>query len=83
MLRWWSRWRGRETSVEEQADAWMVRHGPYAFRLAGQRAIDAYLVGDLREQERWHAVCGEILRRVAPNAAFEDVTELLLAREGT
>ena len=68
-------------SVEAQADLWMARHGPYAFRLAGERAMDAYLVGDLAEQERWHAIRGAILDRVAPNAAFEDVTELMLARE--
>jgi hypothetical protein len=43
--------------------------------------MDAYMMGDLAEQERWHAIRGEILDRVAPNAALEDVTELLLSRE--
>lgn len=59
----------------------MARHGPYAYELAGERAMDAYLVGDLVEQERWHAIRGEILDRVHPNAAFEDITELMLIRE--
>ena len=75
------RWRRRAPSVEAQADAWMARHGPYAFRLAAERAVDAYLLGDLPEQERWHAIGQEILDRVAPNAAFEDVTETLLRRD--
>ena len=59
----------------------MARHGPYAFRFAGQRATDAYMLGDLAEQERWHAIRCAILDRVAPNAAFEDVTEMLLSQE--
>ena len=81
MFRWWSRSRRRALSVEAQADAWMARHGPYAFEFAAQRALDAYIVGDLPEQERWHAIGREILDRVAPGAAFEDVTEMLLRRD--
>jgi hypothetical protein len=31
----------------------MVRHGPFAADLARTRSVDAYLLGDLEEQERW------------------------------
>ena len=32
---------------------WILRHGRFARRLAGVRSMDAYLLGDLPEQERW------------------------------
>jgi hypothetical protein len=78
---WFSRRYRRQTSIEAQAEIWMERHGPYAYELAGERALDAYLLGDLGEQKRWHLIRGEILERVEPNAALEDITQLLLMRE--
>lgn len=38
------------------ADEWIVRHGRFALPLARIRAIDAYLLGDLYEQERWSRI---------------------------
>lgn len=35
------------------ADAWIARHGRFARSLAGWRSMDAYLLGDFEEQERW------------------------------
>ena len=79
MRRWFKR-RGGAESIKADADAWMARHGVYCYELAGQRALDAYLVGNLIEQERWNAIRREILERVEPGAAFEDVTEILKRR---
>ena len=56
MLRWWWERRRREQSLEASVDAWMARHGPYARRLARLRSMDAYLLGDLAEQERWSRI---------------------------
>jgi hypothetical protein len=38
------------------ADEWIARHGRFALPLARIRAIDAYLLGDLREQEHWSRI---------------------------
>ncbi len=70
------------TSVQAEADAWLSRHGPYAYRLAGDRAIDAYCLGDVKEQERWHEIRAIILDRLAPNATVEDIQILLGPGEG-
>lgn len=56
MLRWWRTRRRREEALEATASEWMRRHGRRARSLAGWRAIDAYLLGDLREQQRWNRV---------------------------
>jgi hypothetical protein len=53
MLRWWRARRRRQKALEEQAEEWMARHGPFAAGLARTRSLDAYLLGDLEEQERW------------------------------
>jgi hypothetical protein len=71
-----------ETSVQAEADAWLTRHGLYAYRLAGDRAIDAYCLGDLNEQERWHEIRAIILDRLAPNATVEDIQILLGPGDG-
>ena len=60
-----------------EADAWLARHGFYAYRLAGDRAIDAYCLGDFDEQERWHEIRSIILDRIAPDASLEDIQLLL------
>jgi hypothetical protein len=70
------------TSVQAEADAWLTRHGFYAYRLAGDRAIDAYCLGDLQEQERWHEIRAIILDRIAPNATVEEIQILLGPGEG-
>ena len=69
---WWL-----ANSVEAEADAWLSRHGFYAYRLAGDRAIDAYCLGDLEEQERWHEIRAIILDWIAPDATVEDIQLLL------
>ena len=79
MFRWlWARKRRAEI-VDSETDAWMDRHGPHAYKLAGERAMDAYFLGDLAEQERWHEIRGTILDRVAPEASIEEATELIVA----
>jgi hypothetical protein len=67
--------------VEAETDAWMDRHGYYAYRLAGERAMDAYMLGDLVEQERWHDIRGTILERIAPEAGMEELTYLITTGE--
>lgn len=53
MLRWWNaKWR-RRRALEVSAEEWIARHGRRARRLARLRSMDAYLLGDLAEQERW------------------------------
>ncbi len=60
MLRWWRARRRREATLEAAllaaAEAWMARHGPHARHLARMRSMDAYLLGDLAEQERWSRI---------------------------
>jgi hypothetical protein len=70
------------TSVQAEADAWLTRHGLYAYRLAGDRAIDAYCLGDLSEQKRWHEIRAIILDRLAPNATVEEIQILLGPGDG-
>jgi hypothetical protein len=53
MLRWWRARRRQEESLEAHAERWLARHGRHARGLASLRSIDAYLIGDLSEQERW------------------------------
>ena len=54
MLRkWWRARRQRRNALETAAAYWLLRHGRFARRLAGLRSMDAYLLGDLPEQERW------------------------------
>jgi hypothetical protein len=38
------------------AEEWMARHGRYARALARIRSMDAYLLGDLAQQEWWGRV---------------------------
>jgi hypothetical protein len=73
----WILRRHRVHPAEVQADAWLARHGFYAYRLAGDRAIDAYCLGDFDEQERWHEIRAIILDRIAPDASLEDIQLLL------
>ncbi len=57
MLRsWWMARRRRRRRIELAADAWIARHGRFALPLARLRAIDAYLLGDLSEQEHWSRI---------------------------
>jgi len=54
MLRnWWRARRERQSALRIAAAHWILRHGRFARRLAGVRSMDAYLLGDLPEQERW------------------------------
>ena len=54
MLRkWWRARQQREDAILTEAAHWILRHGRFARKLAGRRSMDAYLLGDLREQERW------------------------------
>jgi hypothetical protein len=53
---WFRGWRRRRSSVEATADDWAARHGGRAASLARMRSIDAYLLGDLVEQEHWARV---------------------------
>jgi hypothetical protein len=73
----WILRRHRVNPAEAQADEWLARHGFYAYRLAGDRAIDAYCLGDFEEQERWHEIRAIILDRIAPDATLEDIQLLL------
>jgi hypothetical protein len=43
-------------AVEMAADEWIAQHGRFALPLARIRAIDAYLLGDLTEQEYWSRI---------------------------
>lgn len=56
MFRWWRARRERELTLEASVDEWMARHGPHARPLARLRSMDAYLLGDLAEQERWSRI---------------------------
>jgi hypothetical protein len=57
MLRnWWRARRRKQRAVEMAADEWIARHGRFALPLARIRAIDAYLLGDLRAQEHWSRI---------------------------
>ena len=53
LLNWWRAKRRRERALEKSAESWLARHGRFARKLAGLRSMDAYLLGDLKEQERW------------------------------
>lgn len=53
LLNWWRAKRRRQRALEMSAKGWLARHGRFARKLAGLRSMDAYLLGDLREQERW------------------------------
>jgi hypothetical protein len=53
MLRWWRSRQLARKALEGEARDWSARQGRYASPLARERSIDAYLVGDMREQERW------------------------------
>ena len=50
---WWRARKRRERALERTAARWLARHGRFARKLAGVRSMDAYLLGDLEEQERW------------------------------
>jgi hypothetical protein len=56
ILRMLTFWRRRRSALEAVADDWIDRHGRHAASLARMRSIDAYLLGDLAEQERWSRV---------------------------
>ena len=53
LRRWLQARRARRQALENAADEWRSRHGEYARRLAQTRSLDAYLLGDFEEQERW------------------------------
>jgi hypothetical protein len=72
MLRWWRSRRLARKALEGQAREWRARQGRYASPLARERSIDAYLVGDMREQERWariRALIDEIEERTRGQGA--------------
>jgi hypothetical protein len=75
MLRWW-RTRGRKRAIEAEAEAWIARHGAFAYRLAGERSLDAYFTGDLAEQERWSELRAVIREALAPGATSEELDPL-------
>lgn len=56
MLRWLTARRRKRRAMEMAADEWVARHGRFALPLARIRAIDAYFLGDLREQELWSRI---------------------------
>ena len=56
LLRWLRARRRRRSAIEVAADVWIARHGRFALPLARIRAIDAYLLGDLHEQEHWSRI---------------------------
>lgn len=58
----------------------MARHGWHAYRLAGDRALDAYLLGDLAELARWSEIRALIREEVAPEASNEELDRLLHPR---
>ena len=51
--KWWRARRRRQSALQIAAAHWLLKHGRFARRLAGLRSMDAYLLGDLAEQERW------------------------------
>ena len=53
ILSWWKGRRRRGDDIAETAEEWIARHGRYAGVLARWRSMDAYMLGDLAEQERW------------------------------
>jgi hypothetical protein len=53
LRKWWRARREREDAIVIAAAQWISRHGRFARKLAGMRSMDAYLLGDLPEQERW------------------------------
>jgi len=53
LFAWWRGRRRNRKALEMSAEEWLQRHGRFARTLAGLRSMDAYLLGDLREQERW------------------------------
>jgi hypothetical protein len=61
--------RRRKRALEVSAAEWIARHGRYARRLARLRSMDAYLLGDLKEQERWGRV-REMMDEREGNDAF-------------
>jgi hypothetical protein len=81
MLRWWgAKRRQRQAAIRAAADAYMDRHGWHAYRFAGDRAIDAYLLGDLAELERWSDIRAVIRDTVAPGASPAELSRLNQAR---
>ena len=77
MRRWWRARRERRAAIQAAAETWMTRQGWYAYSSAGERAIDAYLLGDLAELERWSAIRAIIREEMAPGATVEDLDRLL------
>ena len=53
MLHWLRSRRNRQRADDQLAREWIARHGRRARFLARLRSMDAYLLGDLAEQERW------------------------------
>jgi hypothetical protein len=53
LLHWWRTKRRRQRALERSAESWLARHGRFARKLAGIRSMDAYLLGDHQEQEKW------------------------------
>ena len=76
-MRRWRLWRRRRSAVEAEAEAWIARHGVYAYRLAGERAVDAYFAGDLAALERWSKLRAVIRDGLAPGATTEELDPLL------
>lgn len=80
MLGWWRRRRTRPDDVTADANAYLVRQGLYAYRLAGERAMDAYLLGDLDDLRYWSEVRAVIRETMAPNASVEELERLYWGR---
>lgn len=53
LFNWLKARKQRRKALQEAADEWIARHGRFARSLASWRSMDAYLLGDLEEQERW------------------------------
>jgi hypothetical protein len=76
MLRWWKARRRRDRALEESAEEWLARHGRHARTLARLRSLDAYLLGDLAEQERWGRIREMIDEREGTDAFSTPDSEL-------
>lgn len=76
MLRRWRARRRRLRSIEATADDWIARHGQRARPLARLRSMDAYLLGDLEEQERWGLIREAIDERLGNDSFTTPKSEM-------
>jgi hypothetical protein len=56
LLRWLNNRRRKREALDAAAEGWIARHGPHARDFASDRSMDAYLLGDFSEQEKWSEV---------------------------